>query len=140
MSNVRSLMWQETWASNLVEIGTSNVLDPFFKVWRAFCKCGWNAQTHQSVQDSYIPLCISSSRSSGLFSNYRIHPTYYQEIHGKNFKVDPQTQSGQLVESSSLVHREGPSYSMNCWMKTDDEGTGWPMFYTGRKKVIRGGK
>jgi hypothetical protein len=29
---------------------------------------------------------------------------------------------------------------MSCWVKTDDEGSGWPMFYTGRKKVIQGGK
>jgi hypothetical protein len=79
--------------------------------WTHFSKCrvrsasGWNAQTHQSVQDSYILWCISSSRSSGLFSKLPNPPDLLTRNTRKEFfKVDPQTKNWVNWSSlSSLV-------------------------------------
>ena len=74
-----------------------------------------------------ILLCISSSWQSGFLN---IHSTYYKEMHANNVVGFNPLKWVNWSSLQQFTEFWRTSYSMNCWLKTDDEDTGWRIFYT----------
>ena len=139
-----------SWMSNVPDVtrnlsiefggtGTSNVLDPIFKVSRVFQRMKRSGKyTNLCRIHTFFCALLVVGRVDSSVTAESTRPTikkYTKRI--SFFKVNPPKKCGSTGRLYQQIHRvaERPSYSIKCWVKTDDKASGWPAFYTARNKV-----